>query len=102
MTNLGNTRWRSAVRATGGHVTLGAHLLDESREMIAFDHLRSPLPQDVEPGQTIELRADAPVPATPGRYLLELDLVDEGIAWFGALGSPTLRLELLAGADESH
>lgn len=31
---------------------------------------------------------------TPGRYVVELDLVDEGIAWFSSLGSPTVLVRL--------
>jgi hypothetical protein len=30
-------------------------------------------------------------PEQPGNYLLELDLVQEGVNWFGATGSPTWR-----------
>jgi hypothetical protein len=93
-TNLGNTRWLHAARPGGGEVALGAHLLNERREMIDFDYLRSPLPRDVEPGEAVDLLVVAPVPAEPGRYILELDLVDEGIAWFGSLGSPTLTVAL--------
>jgi hypothetical protein len=93
-TNLGNTRWLHAARAGGGQVALGAHLLNERREVIAFDYLRSPLPRDVEPGEAVDLLIVAPVPAEPGRFLLELDLVDEGIAWFGSLGSPTVTVTL--------
>ena len=30
-------------------------------------------------------------PEAPGDYILELDVVQEGVAWFGARGSKTLR-----------
>lgn len=73
-------------------MALGGHLLDERRETLALDHLRTPLPRDVSPGDHLELRAEVEVPRTPGRYALELDMVDEGIAWFGSLGSPTLQV----------
>jgi SAM-dependent methyltransferase len=92
--NLGNTRWLHAARPRGGHVTLGGHLLEEGRAMVNFDYLRASLPRDVEPGETIEWEATVPVPVRPGRHLLELDLVNEGVAWFAALGSPTVTLTL--------
>ena len=75
-------------------MALGAHLLNERREVIAFDYLRSPLPRDVGPGEAVDLLIVAPLPAEPGRYILEMDLVDEGIAWFGSLGSPTVTVAL--------
>lgn len=39
-----------------------------------------------------------------GRYRLEVDLVDEGVAFFSAMGSPPLRLELevAPAASRSH
>ena len=32
--------------------------------------------------------------ATPGRYEVEVDLVDEGVKWFHALGSQSLALPI--------
>lgn len=32
---------------------------------------------------------------SPGEYLLEFDLVEEGRAWFGDKGSPTTLVRLL-------
>jgi SAM-dependent methyltransferase/uncharacterized protein (DUF3820 family) len=94
LTNAGNTLWRCRPPSSRGQVALGGHLLDERREMLARDHLRTPLPRDVPPGDHLEVRAEVDVPAAPGRYALELDMVDEGIAWFGSLGSPTLQVPI--------
>ena len=30
----------------------------------------------------------------PGEYLLELDMVQEGVSWFGLKGSPTIKLRV--------
>jgi hypothetical protein len=62
--------------------------------MLVRDHMRTPLPRDVPPGDHLEIRAEFEMPRAPGRYALELDLVDEGIAWFGSLGSPTLQVPI--------
>jgi hypothetical protein len=35
------------------------------------------------------LRVDTP--ATPGRYILAVHLVEEGVTWFSAAGAPLLR-----------
>jgi hypothetical protein len=48
----------------------------------------------VAPGESADLACEFAAPDRPGRYRLELDMVDEGICWFGSTGSPTLRLPL--------
>lgn len=90
--NAGNTLWLAAERREGGHVALGAHLLDAAGRVLEPDFLRAPLPRDVAPGESVGIAAVVVAPVTPGRYILELDLVDEGIAWFGPRGSATLQL----------
>jgi hypothetical protein len=64
--------------------------------LLVLDFLRAPLPLDVPPGGRAELRLDVRLPERPGRYRLELDMVDEGLEWFADSGSPTLSLELVA------
>jgi SAM-dependent methyltransferase/uncharacterized protein (DUF3820 family) len=98
-TNIGNTRWLASA-AGAGQVMLGAHLLDAQRRLLALDHARAPLPRDVAPGDAIEIEMAVPVPSSAGRYLIEIDLVAEGIAWFAALGSPTAGFDLLVEGGE--
>jgi hypothetical protein len=71
-------------------------LRDDAGELLVLDFLRTPLPHDVPPGGRVTLRLDVRLPERPGRYQLELDLVDEGLEWFTDSGSPTLSLELVA------
>jgi hypothetical protein len=33
-------------------------------------------------------------PTIPGDYFLELDMLQEGVSWFGLHGSPTLRVPI--------
>ncbi|HEY7728972.1 MAG TPA: methyltransferase domain-containing protein, partial [Candidatus Eisenbacteria bacterium] len=91
--NIGNTRWRRDASGAG-QVMLGAHLFDEKRRLLALDHSRTPLERDVPPLDTVEIASSLPAPAEPGRYRVEIDFVAEGIAWFGALGSPTVGFEM--------
>ncbi len=92
-TNIGNTRWLRAAPDVG-QVMLGAHLLDGQRRLLVLDHARTPLARDLPPLESIEIESALAAPATPGRYLIEIDLVAEGVAWFGPLGSPTVGFEL--------
>jgi SAM-dependent methyltransferase len=96
-TNIGNTLWRHGAGDVG-QVMLGAHLLDGQRRLLVLDHARTPLARDLAPLDTIEIESSPAAPGEPGRYLIEIDLVAEGIAWFGALGSPTVGFELVVEA----
>jgi hypothetical protein len=50
--------------------------------------------RDLEPGEQIELRLVVNAPKIPGAYILELDMLEEGVSWFGLHGSPTLQLSV--------
>jgi protein tyrosine phosphatase (PTP) superfamily phosphohydrolase (DUF442 family) len=50
------------------------------------------------PGDATELSLRLPALETPGRYDLHVDLVDEGVKWFGSLGSTPLELPLEVAA----
>lgn len=94
VTNTGNTLWLHAPREAGGHVMLGGHLRDAGGALVEQDLFRAPLPRDVAPGETVEVPCSFAAPAVPGSYRVELDLVDEGIAWFGTRGSSALPITL--------
>jgi hypothetical protein len=90
--NTGNTLWRAGEKRRGT-VALGGHL-HAGQQLLALDFLRVPLPRDVAPGETLALDVSFKAPSEAGRYVVELDMVDEGITWFAARGSQTARVEL--------
>jgi len=90
--NLGNTLWRRDSSSGIGAVTVAAHLHSASGALVAWDHVHQRLNRDVEPGGVIEVPLDLCAPDVEGDFVFEIDLVDEGIAWFGARGSETRRL----------
>ena len=94
VTNTGNTRWLHEKAPAGGYVSLGGHLKDATGALVDLDFLRAPLPNVVGPGENAALTAGVRAPSRPGRYRLELDMVDEGIVWFAQRGSPTVEVEL--------
>jgi hypothetical protein len=93
VSNLGNTLWRTGEKRRGV-VALGGHLFSAGT-LLELDFLRAALPRDVAPGETVELSARVRAPQRAGSYALELDMVDEEIAWFEKRGSRTARLELV-------
>ena len=94
MRNTGNTRWLAAPERRDGHVALGGHLRDERGAVLEQDFLRVRFPAGIDPGAAAELECAFRMPERAGRYRLELDMVDEGVAWFASHGSPTLLLDL--------
>jgi tRNA (mo5U34)-methyltransferase len=97
--NTGAAVWRARGEAgTGrGAVRLGSHLLRADETEVAWDFAFAALPRDIAPGERAELTLGIEVPAQPGDYVVELDLVLEGIGWFEEGGGSTLRLPLAVG-----
>jgi SAM-dependent methyltransferase len=93
--NDGDTTWLHQELPAGGYVRVGGHLASERRETLDWDFMRAWLPGPVVPGGSATVEARFRLPATPGRHLLRLDMVDEGVAWFEQHGSPVLEVELL-------
>lgn len=85
--NIGAAAWRPSTRSGIGHVTCGVQLLDSSMRLVARDHHRVPLPRVIEPGATVSLTFDCPLPSESGQYGLKIDLVAEGVTWFETAGS---------------
>ena len=94
VTNAGDTTWLAKPSSLGGYVTAGCKLLTSEGRLISDTLGRTSLSQDVPPGEHIDVAMTLPLPDTlaPGAYLLEFDMVDELICWFGDAGiSRTFR-----------
>ena len=97
--NRGNTAWRSRVSegwmkvVTAGDRWLMADGVGVVNEMDG----RASLPHDVEPGAEAQLTLTVTAPQAPGEYVLEIDLVNEGVTWFYQRGSLTLRWPVRVG-----
>jgi hypothetical protein len=85
--NAGSAPWRSRGREG---IQLAYHWLDPLGNAIVWDGTRTPLPDVVEPGATIELEPSLSAPRPPGGYRLAFDLVDEYRFWFEEIGSTPL------------
>jgi SAM-dependent methyltransferase len=92
--NTGNTLWLAQGRQGTGRVALGAHLLDAQAALLEQDFARATLPADVAPGSEARATLAFDAPRQPGEYIVEVDLLVEGLVWFGSKGSITARLAL--------
>jgi 4-amino-4-deoxy-L-arabinose transferase-like glycosyltransferase len=93
VTNDSKLLWLGRERTGGRYqVSLGNHWLDREGKVITNDDGRSAVLNDLRPGEQTELKLTINAPKTPGDYLIELDMLQEGVSWFGLKGSPTLRV----------
>ncbi|HEX5875535.1 MAG TPA: hypothetical protein VFY60_12880, partial [Pyrinomonadaceae bacterium] len=93
--NTSDTTWNALGQPDSKFaIKLGNHWLDERGVMVVQDDARASLLFDLAPGQEVELPLIVTAPREPGRYTLEIDMVQELVAWFGSAGSKTLRLEV--------
>ena len=90
--NLSKYTWRGN---SGTPVRLSYHLFSEKGETIVWDGARTILPNKLSPGQEAQLTARVDVPADKGNYIIELDMVQEMVCWFGSKGSRTARHNLI-------
>lgn len=84
-----------STRDAGVH--LGAHL-EAAGGSVRHELRGDRIDLDLTPGASVELTLDLPALAEPGRWSLRVDLVDEGVKWFGALGSEPLSLPIEVAA----
>jgi hypothetical protein len=88
--NSSGTAWPAASQPDGRYqIRLGNHWIDQHGQV--NDDARADLPYDLAPGDTAEVLIIVRAPDNPGAYLLEFDLVQEQVSWFGQMGSPTLK-----------
>jgi LCP family protein required for cell wall assembly len=88
--NTGNLTWNM----NGDNpVYLSYHWIDfDSREVVVFDGERSIISQDgIDVGEETVFDLDIVSPSEPGGYILQIDLVHEGITWFSFQGVPSLE-----------
>lgn len=67
--------------------------VDGEKLVTAMDG-RYGLPHDLKPGEETEVPLLVTAPKDPGDYILDLDLVQEQVAWFHEKGSPSARAKV--------
>jgi hypothetical protein len=89
--NQGNATW---VPVGEYPYYLSYHLLDKNGLVLRFDNRRFSLPKRIYPGQKIDMTIPLRSPLEHGEYLLEFDLLREGLFWFKDHGSLTSEIKL--------
>jgi hypothetical protein len=92
--NTSPSVWLPA-NANKGAVHLGCHLLDRRGKLVELDFYRENLTpgngRPIGPKESVSVQARIKSPPA-GAYILEFDLVAEGVCWFKENGSPSVRV----------
>jgi len=88
--NTGAIKWE---KGGTNPVFIGYHWINfDTKETVVFDGKRSVLPQlIVNPGEEVTFEMKISAPPSKGKYILQLDLVKEGVTWFSYQGVPPLE-----------
>lgn len=88
--NTGAIKWENGGATP---VFLGYHWINfDTKEMVIFDGKRSVLPQAaVNPDEEVTFDMNISSPPDKGKYILQIDLVKEGVTWFSYQGVPPLE-----------
>jgi hypothetical protein len=91
--NLSQYVWRARGRADGKYQLNAANiwLAADGETLVDNTDGRANLPRDLWPGEEAVVPLQITAPAEPGEYVLELDLVQEQVAFFKGEGSETWR-----------
>ena len=90
--NISEIAWPSLGQSDGNYlVRLGNHWLDPNHRTVINDDARAQLVHDLKPGDSVDIPLLITAPEKPGDYVLEIDMVQEGVSWFGQKGSQTWR-----------
>ncbi|GFP27234.1 hypothetical protein [Candidatus Hakubella thermalkaliphila] len=91
--NTGSTVWPATPEEN--HIHASYHWLDkETGEVIIWDGVRTELPHRVIPGERVPVQVGIKTPEKPGDYILQLDLIREGVHWFSQVGVEPLSREV--------
>jgi hypothetical protein len=93
--NMSPVVWPSKGQSDGKYtINLAYHWLDKGEKVVVFDGFRTPLPHDIHPNEEVMLDATVATLDREGDYILEWDMVQEGISWFKDRGGKTLRIHV--------
>ena len=87
--NGGRAAWKSGGK---NPCFVSYHVLDGKKKVIRYENPRSPLPREMKPGDTAAVEVTVKAPLEAGDYILEFDLLLEGLSWFKDFGSEPLVL----------
>jgi len=87
VTNNSDFTWRASGE---NRVRIGYHYYGQDVDSQEYDNPRSPLPENLEPGESATVEVLINQITEPGTYVVQIDLVLEGHYWFSSKEVPML------------
>jgi SAM-dependent methyltransferase len=97
--NLSGHRWPASTNGLG--LAVANHWSTADGAQVVQDDGRSFLSYDLPPGGSLTAHLTVTAPSEPGDYLLDLDMVHEGVTWFAQFGSSVVRLPVTVESGRS-
>jgi hypothetical protein len=76
------------------YIAVGNRWLDKDGKRTTEMEGHNGIPKDLKPGEETDVALLITAPKQPGEYTIELDMVQEGVSWFGDKGSPTTKAKV--------
>ena len=92
--NASRIAWPGQQTSWQYQITVGNRWLKPDGTKVTDVDGRTSLSNELAPGNSAMLRLSVTAPATGGDYVLELDAIQEGVAWFSDHGSPTFKVNI--------
>jgi SAM-dependent methyltransferase len=84
--------WAAGSRDDGCfRIQLGNRWLTADGHVLVANDGRTPLPHDISPDEMTTLFLEVTAPSVNGEYVLDIDMVQEHVAWFQEIGSTPSR-----------
>jgi hypothetical protein len=90
--NLSDVTWQ---RSCVSCIVLACGWLDEKKNVVQEHDCKGSFKEDLQPGEETEVSLKISAPSLEGRFILELDMLDEDITWFKDKGSETAKVNVL-------
>ncbi len=97
--NVSDATWPAHGRSGDGYfqVNLGNVWFDGDAKITDNPYIRSGLPNDAQPGGVVMVPLEITAPGKPGDYTLQIDLVQEMVAWFSEKGNNSPKFKVRVG-----
>jgi len=76
------------------YIAAGNRWLDKDGKRTKDTEGHNGIPKDLKPGEETQMPLLITAPKEPGEYIIELDMVQESVSWFGDKGSPTTKVKV--------
>jgi hypothetical protein len=76
------------------YIAVGNRWSQQDDKLVTNMDGRYGLDKNLKPGESTTVPLQVTAPGAPGDYLLEIDLIQEQVAWFSDKGSPTAKIKV--------